>query len=181
MGSLGPRGPGQNDPVPGGTEDGLGGTNSMKRTRAALKAGLGIVATGLMVVGCGAETDPDKASSQSTVTTTPTATPSATPSKPAGLASIPPAKKPTKATLKPTTKAIIKPTKKPTRKPTVRVTTKPKPTPTSTKPRPTRTTEDVYYANCTEVRAAGAAPIRRGQPGYSSKLDRDNDGVACEN
>jgi Excalibur calcium-binding domain/Protein of unknown function (DUF1524) len=38
----------------------------------------------------------------------------------------------------------------------------------------------VYYANCTAVRAAGAAPILRGQPGYSSKLDRDGDGVACE-
>src|SRR5450830_1224404 len=38
----------------------------------------------------------------------------------------------------------------------------------------------VYYANCTAVRVAGAAPIRRGQPGYSSKLDRDGDGIACE-
>jgi hypothetical protein len=38
----------------------------------------------------------------------------------------------------------------------------------------------VYYANCTAVRAAGAAPIRAGQPGYSSKLDRDGDGVGCE-
>jgi Protein of unknown function (DUF1524)/Excalibur calcium-binding domain len=28
--------------------------------------------------------------------------------------------------------------------------------------------------------AAGAAPIMRGQPGYSSKLDRDGDGIACE-
>ncbi len=39
---------------------------------------------------------------------------------------------------------------------------------------------DTSYANCTEVRAAGAAPIYRGQPGYASKLDRDGDGVACE-
>jgi hypothetical protein len=37
-----------------------------------------------------------------------------------------------------------------------------------------------YYANCAAVRAAGAAPIRVGQPGYSSKLDRDGDGVGCE-
>jgi len=37
-----------------------------------------------------------------------------------------------------------------------------------------------YYANCAAVRAAGAAPIRAGQPGYSRKLDRDGDGVACE-
>ncbi|MFC9786329.1 DUF1524 domain-containing protein [Rhodococcus sp. NPDC127528] len=38
----------------------------------------------------------------------------------------------------------------------------------------------VSYANCSAVRAAGAAPIYAGQPGYSRKLDRDGDGVACE-
>ncbi|SNS92780.1 excalibur calcium-binding domain-containing protein [Rhodococcoides kyotonense] len=38
----------------------------------------------------------------------------------------------------------------------------------------------VSYANCAAVRAAGAAPIYRGEPGYSSKLDRDGDGVGCE-
>jgi hypothetical protein len=37
-----------------------------------------------------------------------------------------------------------------------------------------------YYANCAAARAAGAAPIRVGEPGYSRKLDRDGDGVACE-
>jgi hypothetical protein len=37
-----------------------------------------------------------------------------------------------------------------------------------------------YYANCSAARAAGAAPLRRGQPGYRSGLDRDGDGVACE-
>ncbi|MHC6219855.1 excalibur calcium-binding domain-containing protein [Arthrobacter sp. MMS24-S77] len=38
----------------------------------------------------------------------------------------------------------------------------------------------VYYANCTAARAAGAAPIYRGQPGYRPALDRDNDGIGCE-
>ncbi|MFK3889771.1 excalibur calcium-binding domain-containing protein [Sphingomonas sp. NPDC079357] len=38
----------------------------------------------------------------------------------------------------------------------------------------------VYYANCAAARAAGAAPVMRGAPGYSRKLDRDNDGVGCE-
>ena len=38
----------------------------------------------------------------------------------------------------------------------------------------------VSYKNCDAVRAAGAAPILAGQPGYSSKLDRDGDGVGCE-
>lgn len=43
-----------------------------------------------------------------------------------------------------------------------------------------RATGGVYYPNCTAVRAAGKAPIRRGEPGYSPKLDRDGDGIACE-
>ena len=37
-----------------------------------------------------------------------------------------------------------------------------------------------YYANCTEAKAAGAAPLYRGDPGYRAKLDRDHDGIACE-
>lgn len=36
------------------------------------------------------------------------------------------------------------------------------------------------FANCTAARAAGAAPVRRGQAGYGRHLDRDNDGVGCE-
>ena len=36
------------------------------------------------------------------------------------------------------------------------------------------------FRNCTEARAAGAAPVRRGDPGYGPHLDRDNDGVGCE-
>ncbi|PZR52946.1 deoxyribonuclease [Xylanimonas oleitrophica] len=39
---------------------------------------------------------------------------------------------------------------------------------------------DVYYASCTEARAAGAAPVRVGDPGYRAGLDRDGDGVGCE-
>lgn len=38
----------------------------------------------------------------------------------------------------------------------------------------------VSYKNCAEARAAGAAPLHRGDPGYAKKLDRDGDGVACE-
>jgi len=37
-----------------------------------------------------------------------------------------------------------------------------------------------YYPNCAAARAAGAAPLYEGQPGYRAKLDRDGDGVACE-
>ncbi|WP_416062505.1 DUF1524 domain-containing protein [Rhodococcus indonesiensis] len=38
----------------------------------------------------------------------------------------------------------------------------------------------VAYRNCAEARAAGAAPLYAGQPGYSEKMDGDGDGVACE-
>ncbi|PAU67778.1 calcium-binding protein [Bifidobacterium italicum] len=40
--------------------------------------------------------------------------------------------------------------------------------------------ENVYYKNCAAVRAAGKAPLHRGDPGYAPKLDRDGDGIACE-
>lgn len=39
---------------------------------------------------------------------------------------------------------------------------------------------NVYYPNCAAARAAGAAPVRRGEPGYGRHLDRDNDGIGCE-
>lgn len=36
------------------------------------------------------------------------------------------------------------------------------------------------YANCAAVRAAGMAPLRRGDPGYRADMDGDGDGLACE-
>lgn len=39
---------------------------------------------------------------------------------------------------------------------------------------------DVYYGSCADARAAGAAPLYAGEPGYRPRLDRDGDGVACE-
>lgn len=38
----------------------------------------------------------------------------------------------------------------------------------------------VYYKNCDAARAAGAAPIKSGEPGYRPGLDRDKDGTACD-
>jgi hypothetical protein len=38
----------------------------------------------------------------------------------------------------------------------------------------------VYYRRCADARAASAAPIHAGQPGYRPALDRDHDGIACE-
>jgi hypothetical protein len=37
-----------------------------------------------------------------------------------------------------------------------------------------------YYPNCKAAWAAGAAPLYRGQPGYRSEMDGDDDGIACE-
>lgn len=45
---------------------------------------------------------------------------------------------------------------------------------------PARSLGGRAFANCSEARAAGAAPVRRGEPGYGPHLDRDNDGIGCE-
>lgn len=50
----------------------------------------------------------------------------------------------------------------------------------TTTPKKTTTNTTVTYKNCSEVKAAGKAPLYKGDPGYSTKLDRDKDGVACE-
>lgn len=46
--------------------------------------------------------------------------------------------------------------------------------------RPRRNARSAYYANCSAARAAGAAPVYAGEPGYARRLDRDGDGVGCE-
>nr|WP_276548117.1 excalibur calcium-binding domain-containing protein [Brachybacterium muris] len=56
-------------------------------------------------------------------------------------------------------------------------TPEPEPAP---EPAPVKGSGDVYYKNCDAARAAGAAPLYRGDPGYRPKMDRDGDGVACE-
>lgn len=52
--------------------------------------------------------------------------------------------------------------------------------PAPAQPAPQAPSESVSYANCDAVRAAGAAPIRSGDPGWQQKFDRDGDGVGCE-
>ncbi|MDK1344185.1 excalibur calcium-binding domain-containing protein [Streptomyces sp. 378] len=51
---------------------------------------------------------------------------------------------------------------------------------TTADPETSSPASDVYYDNCDEARAAGAAPLFVGEPGYGPHLDRDGDGVACE-
>ena len=53
----------------------------------------------------------------------------------------------------------------------------PAPAPAANVPAPAA---NVSYQNCDAVRAAGAAPIHAGDPGWSPKFDRDHDGVGCE-
>lgn len=40
--------------------------------------------------------------------------------------------------------------------------------------------EGDYWRGCDDARAAGTAPIFRGEPGYRAGMDGDNDGIACE-
>ncbi|SDG50055.1 excalibur calcium-binding domain-containing protein [Pseudonocardia oroxyli] len=54
------------------------------------------------------------------------------------------------------------------------------PAPRAADPAPASSSSGASYKNCTEARNAGAAPLHRGEPGYSTKLDRDGDGIACE-
>ncbi|MFG1911229.1 excalibur calcium-binding domain-containing protein [Kribbella sp. NPDC048928] len=114
--------------------------------------------------------------------------------RPATHTTAPSALKTTQATAPRTTPVTHAPalrTERPTRQ-TVRTPTPlpPPPSPisavTSTQPTPSASTSQAavratptVYKNCAEVRAAGKAPLHRGDPGYSSALDRNGDGEAC--
>lgn len=37
-----------------------------------------------------------------------------------------------------------------------------------------------FWTGCGDARAAGTAPIYRGEPGYRAEMDGDGDGIACE-
>ncbi|CAN7729654.1 thermonuclease family protein [Paenibacillus sp. LjRoot56] len=53
----------------------------------------------------------------------------------------------------------------------------------TTAPKPVTTLQpkaNTTYNSCKEANAAGAYKIKKGEPGYSAKLDGDGDGVACE-
>ncbi|MFJ7837825.1 excalibur calcium-binding domain-containing protein [Lysinibacillus sphaericus] len=49
------------------------------------------------------------------------------------------------------------------------------PTTTTTAPQ-----QSLNFSSCKEAKAAGYSNIRTGEPGYSSRLDRDGDGIACD-
>ncbi|MEJ7765543.1 MAG: excalibur calcium-binding domain-containing protein [Acidimicrobiales bacterium] len=70
--------------------------------------------------------------------------------------------------------------------PSATQTSRPVPSPPTTELTPSTGTPvapssppSVYYPGCAAARAAGAAPLQRGQPGYRDGLDADRNGVAC--
>lgn len=53
--------------------------------------------------------------------------------------------------------------------------------PTRAEVRPIPASGSIWsYPNCRAARAAGAAPLYAGQPGYGAHMDGDGDGIACE-
>jgi len=45
---------------------------------------------------------------------------------------------------------------------------------------PSSSAAATYYASCGDADKAGVTPMHKGQPGYRPGLDRDGDGVACD-
>jgi hypothetical protein len=76
--------------------------------------------------------------------------------------------------------ALVSPTTPPTTSVAIAPTTPATSPATTSAPVVTSGPSSAYYPNCAAVRAAGKAPLHRGDPGYSSSLDRDGDGIACE-
>lgn len=71
---------------------------------------------------------------------------------------------------------VDKPAPPPPPKTSAKVTPKPAPPPVE----PVAPPAAAHYKNCAAAKAAGAAPVHRGEPGYGPHLDRDGDGIGCE-
>jgi hypothetical protein len=52
--------------------------------------------------------------------------------------------------------------------------------PADVQPPTDETSTTFFYENCDAARAAGAAPVLEGDPGFGPHLDRDRDGIGCE-
>lgn len=50
----------------------------------------------------------------------------------------------------------------------------------ATKKKSSGNSTTVKFKSCKAAKAAGYSDMKRGEPGYSSNLDRDDDGIACE-
>lgn len=181
-----PQGATRADDPSGATATGATGAAGLSTRK---KAGLGCLSTlvalglfGSCLGAAGAGNDTSKPAPTVTVTSTITATPTAAPTVTATVT--------TTATVTATITAAPSEvtqdsaaTSEPTQDPV------PASDPTSAQPRPLvqQPTEEApapdtvqSFASCAEARAAGAAPVHSGDPGYSRRIDRDGDGVACE-
>lgn len=129
----------------------------------------GVLAGALLLTGCSSSVRAPKpgpsASSSTSVSASPSvsATPSSSPS-----ASATPSESPTPTV----TPSAVPTTEAPVQAPAAEAPAQP------VQQAPAQSS--VYYKNCAEVQAAGAAPLHRGEPGYRPGLDKDGDGVACE-
>ena len=54
------------------------------------------------------------------------------------------------------------------------------PTIGATKKKSSGNSTTVYFKSCKAAKAAGYSDMKRGEPGDSTNLDRDGDGIACE-
>ncbi|MGE3287252.1 MAG: excalibur calcium-binding domain-containing protein [Pseudonocardia sp.] len=114
----------------------------------------------------------EPASPQAVVTTPVAPPPSATPASSTAPTTTAPSSTPSAAR---TSKSKARPAPSTTRRATPTTTRRATPT-TTTRAAAT----PVRYADCASARAAGAAPLFFGEPGYSAALDEDGDGVACD-
>lgn len=123
-------------------------------------------------------TTADATASSATPTTTPTSAPTTEATTP-GQSQQPVVESGRTPTPTPTSTQSSTPVESPESEATTATAT---PAPTAIEPTPTSApaTTTVVYQDCAAVRAAGKAPLRQGDPGYSKALDRNGDGVACE-
>lgn len=144
-------------------------TSAPERVRGGrVVCGFLVVLTALVLAGCEGSTPSGGQVSTSSSPTTTTTRATTTTSSPAPT---------TTTTTTTTTTPPPVPAPQPNPQPQPQPQPKPQPNP---QPAPEPQPESVYYKNCDAARAAGAAPIYAGEPGYRSALDRDKDGVACE-
>jgi hypothetical protein len=151
---------------------------------------IAVVAVVALAGQCGGDDAADTVSGAASSRTVPTTTPA--PVRPA--LSAPPATSTARAsTTRPAPASTsAAPTTTPGPQPAPRPQPRPQPQPQPRpEPQPQPRAEDendddeggggsVYYKNCAAARAAGAAPVHRGEPGYGSHLDRDGDGTGCD-
>ncbi|MCK8673535.1 excalibur calcium-binding domain-containing protein [Rhodococcus sp. HM1] len=169
----------------GAAEAGDPANNGKKRKTWPWVLGAGVL--GFAVLGSVVDTEDKKDAPAAVVaTTTSSAAPTTTTAPRTTTTTVPPT---TTATTAPavvplvpqveTTTTVYTPPPAPAYTPPPTTQYTPPPT-TEYTPPPAPRQPTVSYRNCDEAKAAGAAPILKGEPGYGTHLDRDKDGIACD-